>query len=728
MVSQAIARCDNIVPFRKARLGLHILRSMRPEVLFRSFAPLTSLAGVGPRISALIKKIAGPHLVDLYWHFPIGFIDRRFTPPVADAPTGRIATISIRVERHYPSPNRRLPYKIRCSDDTGTLWLVFFRARADYLRSVLPEGAQRIVSGKVENYSGELQMTHPDHIGAPEDTLQLAAIEPVYPLTAGLNARNLSKAIRQALGEAPNLPEWIEVALLEQRGWLSWQASLVAVHSPESDNDLVPTTAARSRLAFDELLANQLALGLVRLHMRQGRGRAIRPEGSLRERVFEALPYKLTIAQINALAEIDADLERQHPMTRLLQGDVGSGKTIIALLTMLSAVETGAQAAMMVPTELLARQHGQNLAPLCEAAGVRLAVVTGRDSSRVRRQIGKSVAAGEVDILIGTHALFQDQFSFRDLAMIVIDEQHRFGVHQRLALSSKGTVGGNGPGPRPDMLLMTATPIPRTLALTVYGDMEVSRITELPANRQPVETRALALDRLDDVIEAVRRTIADEARVYWVCPLVSESEAIDLAAAEERFAALRQVFGEQVGLIHGQMKAEARHAAMQRFIDGDIQILIATTVIEVGVDVPEATIMVIEHAERFGLAQLHQLRGRVGRGPAKGTCLLLYSRPLGEAARTRIRVLRETNDGFLIAEEDFRLRGAGELLGTRQSGMPQFRVADLEYHADLLADASDIARLEIGRNPDLRGPEGERLRTLLYLFERDQAVLNLRSG
>ena len=701
---------------------------MRPEVLFRSFAPLTSLTGVGPRISALIENIAGPNLVDLYWHLPISFIDRRFTPTVADAPAGRIATISIQVERHYPSPNRRLPYKIRCSDDTGTLWLVFFRARADYLRSVLPEGTQRIVSGKVESYSDELQMTHPDHIGAPEDTLQLAAVEPVYPLTAGLTARNLLKAIRKAVGEAPNLPEWIEAAILDQRGWQSWQESLAAVHAPESDDDLVPTSSARSRLAFDELLANQLALGLVRRHMRQGRGRAIKSEGRLRERVFEALPYRLTTAQASALAEIDGDLEGQYPMTRLLQGDVGSGKTIIALLVMVSAVEIGAQAAMMVPTELLARQHGRNLAPLCKAAGVRLAVLTGRDSTRVRRQIGEAVAAGEVDILIGTHALFQDQLSFRDLAVIVIDEQHRFGVHQRLALTTKGTAGGNLSGPRPDMLLMTATPIPRTLALTVYGDMEVSRITALPANRQPVETRAVALDRLDDVIQAVHRTIADEARVYWVCPLVGESEAIDLAAAEERFSALRQVFGEQVGLVHGQMKADTRHTAMQRFIDGDIQILVATTVIEVGVDVPEATIMVIEHAERFGLSQLHQLRGRVGRGAAKGTCLLLYARPLGEAARTRIQILRETNDGFRIAEEDFRLRGAGELLGTRQSGMPQFHVADLEYHSDLLADASHIARLVIERNPDLKGPEGERLRTLLYLFERDQAVLNLRSG
>ena len=701
---------------------------MRPEILFRSFAPVTRLAGVGPRVARLIERIAGPHLVDLYWHLPSSLIDRRSTPTVAAASPGRIATIRVRVERHFPSPNRRLPYRVRCTDGTGTLWLVFFRAHADYLREALPEGAQRIVSGKVESYGGRLQMTHPDHIGAPEDTVRLAAMEPVYPLTSGLTGRTLAKAVAQALAEAPDLPEWLDAAWLAERGWRGWRESLLAAHRPESEADLAPASAPRARLAFDELLANQLALGLVRLHLRRGRGRATAPADRLRRRVLGALPYRLTGAQAAALAEIDADLAEPRPMIRLLQGDVGSGKTIVALLAMLGAVETGAQAAMMVPTELLARQHGRNLAPLCEAAGVRLAVVTGRDRAAARRRTRGSAAAGEVDILIGTHALFQDELSFRDLALIVIDEQHRFGVHQRMALTAKGTAREGRRGLRPDMLLMTATPIPRTLALTVYGDMEVTRIAELPPHRRPVATRAVPLERLGEVVDAVRRALAEEARVYWVCPLVGESEAVDLAAAEERFAALGRLFGDRVGLVHGRMKSDDRERAMQRFIDGGTRLLVATTVIEVGVDVPEATIMVIEQAERFGLAQLHQLRGRVGRGRAAGSCLLLYAAPLGEAARTRIRVLRETDDGFRIAEEDYRLRGGGELLGTRQSGSPEFRLADLEHHADLLGAAADAARLEIGRNPGLDGPQGERLRTLLYLFERDSAVLNLRSG
>ena len=702
---------------------------MRPEILFRSFAPVSTLAGVGPRVGKLIEKIAGPHLVDLYWHLPTSFIDRRFTPAVADAPPGRIATISVQVEQHFPSPNRRLPYKVRCSDDSGTLWLVFFRAHAEYLRNALPEGKTRIVSGKVEAYGGALQMTHPDHIGSPDDTLQLAAIEPIYPLTAGLTARTLAKAIRQSLDDVPDLPEWIDAAYLAKQDWAGWRDSLLVVHNPENESDLLPASAPRQRLAFDELFANQLALALVRQHMRRGRGRAITGNGHLREKLFKALPYALTTTQASALAEIDHDMANQHPMTRLLQGDVGSGKTVVALLAMINAVEGGTQAAMMVPTELLARQHGRTLAPLCEAMGVHLAVITGRDNAAARRRVREAVDEGGIDILIGTHALFQDEVSFRDLGVIVIDEQHRFGVHQRLALTAKGiATGGDGPTLRPDMLLMTATPIPRTLALTVYGDMEVSRITELPPGRQPVETSAMPLSRLDEIVQAVARAVNGGARAYWVCPLVSESELVDLAAAEDRYRALHQMFGDTVGLVHGQMKSEERQPTMQRFIDGAIQILVATTVIEVGVDVPEATIMVVEHAERFGLAQLHQLRGRVGRGADKGSCLLLYAAPLGEAARTRIRVLRETTDGFRIAEEDFRLRGGGELLGTRQSGMPEFRVADLEHHSDLLMAASDAARLVIEVDPDLQTEAGQRLRTLLYLFERDQAVRNLRSG
>jgi len=702
---------------------------MRPENLFGSFAAVTVLGGIGPRIGKLVAKAAGPHVADLYWHLPSGIIDRRFTPKIAAAPEGQIATIAVTVEKHYPPPRyrRQIPYKVRCRDDTGVLMLVFFHAHQDYIEKTLPVGATRLVSGKVERYDDEIQITHPDYIASPEEAASLVAVEPVYRLTAGLSAKVMRKAVGQAVARAPDLAEWIDPAYRAHHGWSSWRDALHAAHRPEQAEDLDAGSPPRMRLAFDELLANQLALALVRLGARRRPGRVIAGDGRRRNRLIAALPYRLTQAQQAALAEICADMAKAVPMIRLLQGDVGSGKTVVALAAMLNAVETGAQAALMVPTDLLARQHYKNLTPLAEAAGVTLALLSGRESKRTRETTFAALAAGAVDIVIGTHALFQDEVQFRDLAFVVIDEQHRFGVHQRLALSAKGVGGADG-GARPDLLLMTATPIPRTLTLTAYGDIDVSRIAELPPGRAALETRAVPLERLDEVTTAVGRATKAGARVYWVCPLVEEAEDLDLAAAVERHAALEASFPGRVALVHGQMKTERREAAMAAFMAGAVDILVATTVIEVGVDVPEATIMVIEHAERFGLAQLHQLRGRVGRGAKPGTCLLLYAPPLTETARARIDIMRQTRDGFRIAEEDLRLRGSGELLGTRQSGSPEFRIADLDVHGELLQAARDDSRLIIERDPGLASARGEALRVLLYLFERDAAVRNLRSG
>ena len=701
---------------------------MRPEVLYPLFAPVTALPGVGPRIAKLIERVAGTQVVDLYWHLPTGLIDRRFAPKVADAPANTIATLTLQVEEHLPPRNRRQPYKVRCADTTGTLYLVFFHARPDHLLRVLPPGETRVVSGRVEHYGKKVQITHPDHIGLARDLSSLKSVEPVYRLASGLSPKSLGKAIRGALDRAPELDEWIDPDFLAtQQLWPDWRSALLAAHAPKSESDLAPDAPARARLAYDELLANQLALALVRHALRRRRGRQNSGDGRLRAKVRAALPYALTGAQATALEEIAADMATPAPMLRLLQGDVGSGKTLVALLAMLIAVEGGAQAALMAPTDLLARQHFHVLAPLADVAGVGLALLTGRDKGKQRQSILAGAASGALDLLVGTHALFQQDVAFRDLAMVVIDEQHRFGVHQRLALNAKGNREAANAA-RPDMLLMTATPIPRTLALTAYGDTEISRLTEKPPGRMPIDTRAMPLSRLDEVVGAVTRAIAGSARAYWVCPLISESEDLDLAAAEERFAHLKGLFGERTGLIHGRMAADRRETVMQAFAEGTVRVLVATTVIEVGVDVPEATIMVIEHAERFGLAQLHQLRGRVGRGSAASTCLLLYATPLGEAARARIDILRQTEDGFLIAEEDMRLRGAGEVLGTRQSGVPEFRVADLAHHSDLLAVARDDAKLCLERDADLKSGRGRALRVLLYLFERDAAVRNLSSG
>jgi len=693
---------------------------LRPSLLNPLFVPVASLKGLGPRYAALVEKLAGPLVVDLLWHLPVGVIDRRYAPRIAEAEPGRVATLTVRVDGHAPPLLEGRPYRVRCTDETGLLELVFFRAKGDWLLRQLPQGQKVVVSGKVEIFNDTPQISHPDYLGPADSMGDLPPVEPVYALTAGLPPKTLRRTIRAALESAPELPEWQDPAWLARQHWPSWRAALEALHLPEGEGALSPQSPARQRLAFDELLANQLALALVRQQQRRLPGRALAGDGRLRAQVLARLPWRLTASQERALAEIAADVVAERRMLRLLQGDVGSGKTVVALLALLIAIEAGRQGALMAPTEILARQHLETLTKLTEGTGVRLALLTGRDKGKARQQLLERLAAGEIDLVIGTHALFQDDVAFHDLALAVIDEQHRFGVHQRLLLSGKGR--------SVDVLVMTATPIPRTLTLTAYGDMDVSRLTEKPPGRQPVDTRTVSLERLGDVVAAVARKLKEGARVYWVCPLVEESEAVDLAAATERHTWLKEQFGDAVGLIHGKMKGPDKDATMAAFAEGRLTLLVATTVIEVGVNVPEATVMVIEHAERFGLAQLHQLRGRIGRGSGASTCLLLYEGPLGEVSRARLKILRETEDGFVIAEEDLRLRGAGDLLGTKQSGLPGLRLADLSEHAELAAVARDDARLITARDPDLTSERGQALRILLYLFQRDAAVRYLRSG
>jgi ATP-dependent DNA helicase RecG len=704
---------------------------MRPNTLNALFAGAETLKGVGPRVIALLKKafdmppgVSEPRVLDFLWHLPTGVIDRRAEPSVRDAVPGAIATLALRVLKHKAPPrgNRRAPYRVTCEDDTGGLDLVFFHAERSFVERQLPVGETRYVSGRIEAYGDRLQMVHPDYIVAPEARDELPMLEPVYPLTAGLSAKVLGKLTRQALAEVPRLAEWLPPQLLDARGWPAFNEAVERLHAPHDPADVSAASPARQRLAYDELLANQLALGLVRTGLRAQKGRSVEGDGHLRERIAKALPFAMTGSQRHALAEIEADLGGPGRMLRLLQGDVGSGKTVVALMTCAMANEIGAQAAIMAPTEVLARQHIETIEPLAKAVGLRIALLTGREKGKARDAVLAELQAGFIDILVGTHALFQSDVVFKDLAVAVIDEQHRFGVHQRLALQSKGRDGGT------NVLVMTATPIPRTLLMTHYGDLDVSRLTEKPAGRKPVVTTLASADRIEDVIAGLRRAIAEGAQVYWVCPLIESSTASELAAAEERQAHLAQIFGDKVGLLHGAMAPTAKDHMMAEFSEDRIKILVSTTVIEVGVNVPNASIIVIEHAERFGLAQLHQLRGRVGRGSRQSYCVLLYKPPLSETAEARLKMMRESEDGFLIAEKDLELRGGGEVLGARQSGMPEFRVADVPGVENLLAAARNDATMLLDEDPKLESERGQRLRTLLYLFECDEAVRLFRAA
>jgi ATP-dependent DNA helicase RecG len=686
---------------------------MRPEVLNPLFAELDSLPGVGPRLKAPIARaVGGPLVRDAAFHLPVGIVDRRYRPTIAAAEIGRLATIAAVVEAHEPAQGQR-PYRVRMSDETGFLTLAFFNPNARYLRDRLPIGATRLVSGEVTERWGERQMTHPGRILAPGEAESETLVEPVHRAVAGVAHRTLSKACLAAAARTAGLPEWADAALIARESWASFPDALMQAQQPEELSALDPAHPARRRLAYDELFARQVAMRLSVDARRRVPARPLPGGAGLTERLLAALPYAPTGAQARAFQEIGADMGERVAMLRLLQGDVGAGKTLVAAWAMTRAAEAGAQAALMAPTDLLARQHFASLEPLLAAAGLRMGVLSGRDRGPARRAILDGLAGGDIHAVCGTHALFQDDVAFANLGLVVVDEQHRFGVSDRRRLIDKGV--------QPHVLVMSATPIPRTLTLAVHGDLDVTRLDEKPPGRAPVATRALPLERLDEVTEAAARAMARDDRVYWVCPLVEESDKLDVSAATARFAQLAEAFPGQVVMVHGKMPAREKDAAMEAFRAGRARLLVATTVIEVGVDVPEASVMVIEHAERFGLAQLHQLRGRVGRGGKPGHCLLLYQGPLGETATRRIVKLRETEDGFEIAEEDFRLRGGGDPLGLRQSGLPALKLADLAAHADLLEMARQDARMLVAGDPGLAGERGKAARLALHLFDQQDA-------
>ncbi len=692
----------------------------RPFILDSLFISVKSLNGIGPMLQKLYEKFLGGKIVDLLFHVPSGLIDRRFSPKIMDSIDGQIASIIIEVQEHIPAEHRSRPYKITGIDSTGSIEIIFFNANKKYLESQLPIGEMRIISGKVDYYQSMPQMMHPDIIARLDEKELVQTVEPIYPLTAGITHKTMLKAIRFAKENIPDLDEWIDEAYLKKNKWESWKSSLTKLHNPEELDDLEAHTKFRERLAYDELLANQLALQIVRSKTQKKQGRSFKPNERLIDKALKSLPFTLTNGQLEAIDIIRQDMAKDLKMLRLLQGDVGSGKTIVAFFAMLNAIGANTQAAIMAPTEILANQHMESISEIADKLGLKTILLTGRDKGKKREAKLEQINSGEINIIIGTHALFQKDVEFHDLGLAIIDEQHRFGVHQRLTLSEKGV--------KSDMLVMTATPIPRTLSLTIYGDMDISILREKPVGRLPIQTSLIPLSKLETVFAGIKRKLDDKEQIYWVCPLVEESEKLDLAAAEDRFISLEQVFGDKVGLVHGRMKPAEKDAVMQRFSNHEISVLVSTTVIEVGVNVPNATVMILEHAERFGLSQIHQLRGRVGRGDKPSSCILLYKQNLNETAKKRLQTIRDTEDGFIIAEEDLKLRGTGEILGTKQSGFPDTRLAILSEHGDLLATAQDDARLIMHNDPKLTSKRGQALRTLLYLFEKDATIKYIASG
>ncbi|MEP2782793.1 MAG: ATP-dependent DNA helicase RecG [Pseudoruegeria sp.] len=695
--------------------------STRPEILFPLFSDITKLDGVGPKTAEHLGQIGLKKPRDLLFSLPHSGIDRQKRSSIKDVVAPAVVTVEVTVRQHIPAKQRGRPYRIEVEDAETSFQLVFFHARGDYLEKLLPTGERRVISGKVEHFDTIAQMVHPDYIERVEEADGIAGFEPVYALTAGVSSKVMQKAMKSALGRVSALPEWVDPELMKQEEWPSWSQALTSAHNPMNVEDLSPNTAARQRLAYDEFLAHQLTLALARSQSRKSKGLVSKATGRLQSKVLNSLPYRPTNAQQRSLGEISNDMASEARMNRLLQGDVGSGKTLVAFLALLVAVEAGGQGVMMAPTEILARQHLESLQPLAQEAGVVLEILTGRDKGAERRAKLQALAAGNIHILVGTHAVFQKDVEFKTLRLAVVDEQHRFGVRQRLELGEKG--------PRVDVLVMTATPIPRSLALAQYGDMDVSVLDEKPPGRQPITSALVPTSRIDEVVSHLQKAVSEGKQAYWVCPLVEESEVVDLTAADERFKRLRAILGDKaVGLVHGQMPAADKDAAMARFVAGETSVLVATTVIEVGVNVPNATIMVIERAERFGLAQLHQLRGRVGRGDAASTCLLLYQAPLSKGGERRLKVLRDTEDGFLIAEEDLAIRGAGDLIGTAQSGLPRFRVADMEAQPGLMQIAQKDARNLLEHDPTLSLERGQAARVLLWLMEQDKAIRLISVG
>tara|TARA_Y100001970_G_scaffold258769_1_gene339015 strand:+ start:42 stop:2123 length:2082 start_codon:yes stop_codon:yes gene_type:complete len=693
---------------------------MRSEKINHLFASISTLPGIGPKLENLFKRLVGIKLIDLLWHTPYNLISYSKYEDLNEAEINTLVTIKISINKHNPSRFKRQPYKVNCTCNNMPIDIIYFNARHPVIKSTLPIGEDRYVSGKLDYYKNSFQITHPSNIFKVEDIEDVKDNEPIYSLTAGLNQKIFYKNIQKILPKLPNLDEWIDNNILNKYSFLPWKESLIAIHNPKSNDDLLNSNINRRRLAFDELLSHQLAISIVRNYNKKFKGIKFKSSNSLLSQFIDSLPFKLTASQQEVWQEINKDLESSNQMLRLLQGDVGSGKTIIALLASLKAIESGYQSSILVPTSILAQQHFNTARKLLKNFSINILILTGRDKGSQKIEKLKKIENGKANLIIGTHALIQENVNFKSIGLVIIDEQHRFGVYQRMTFTHKGK--------KPSIIVMSATPIPRTLTLAAYGDMDESKITEKPMGRLPIITTSLTLSKTEILIQRLKKKLKNNEKTYWVCPLIQESEELDLKAANERYKNLTKEFDEKVLLIHGQLKEKEKETIMEKFKNEDYKILVSTTIIEVGIDIPDANIIIIEHAERFGLAQLHQLRGRVGRNNTQSNCVLLHKDQIGLTAKKRISKMKETNDGFEIAKEDLKIRGSGEILGVKQSGMPSFKIADLSYDEDLLEDARNYVKKITDINPKLKNKEGESLRNLLYLHEKDIAVKTLQAG
>ena len=670
------------------------------------FKNISFLKGVGPKLSKYLKNKRIEKINDLLWHLPYSSTDRSDMVTLDKLEPGKIQTVKVRVKRHNFPRIRNLPNKVICDDDFGKIDIVFFNSRENYIKAVLPLNKSVLLSGKVNYYKNSYQITNPDYITSINKIDYVKKKIPKYSLTEGLNEKSYRKIIEKVIMNLPDLDEWYDNDTLKKFNFKSWKESLLKLHNSEINNDL--NNKYRRRLALDEIMSNLMVLSKNRKRFKETNKKNKIFDNLIAKYIVESLNYKLTKAQEEAIKEINKDLKSDKKMFRILQGDVGSGKTIVSLITSANVLENGFQASLMAPTAILAKQHYNLAKKIFEKTKIKIELLTGKTDYKSRKKILAELKNGKIDLLIGTHALFQKKIEFKNLGYIIIDEQHKFGVKQRMSLAEKG-------GKNCDVLLMSATPIPRTMMLTIYGDMDVSRLLEKPKNRLPILTYSKPEKKIDELVEIIKKDLSDNNQVFWVCPLINDSQILDYSSVTKRYEWLKKKFPSQTSILHGELKQGEKDLILEKFLQKKTKILVSTTVIEVGIDFPDANLIIIENANKFGLAQLHQLRGRVGRGSKQGKCILLFKDNLSKNSIQRIKILKKSSDGFLIAEEDMKMRGFGDIIGFQQSGEKFFKIADPINHADLFVYAENY--LEKIENDNL-----EKFDFLIKLYDKAEII------